>query len=85
MDDNFVGKLFVFSAPSGSGKTTIVRHLLQQEKCIYIYIHINNLIENNFKIEFFSEVRLCVHIVSTMYSVQCTLLCTQTVQCTVYS
>ncbi len=25
------GKLFVFSAPSGSGKTTIVRHLLQQE------------------------------------------------------
>ncbi|MFY9241607.1 MAG: guanylate kinase [Polaribacter sp.] len=32
MDDNFVGKLFVFSAPSGSGKTTIVRHLLQQEK-----------------------------------------------------
>ena len=32
MDDNFVGKLFVFSAPSGSGKTTIVRHLLKQEK-----------------------------------------------------
>jgi guanylate kinase len=30
--DNFVGKLFVFSAPSGSGKTTIVRHLLAQEK-----------------------------------------------------
>jgi len=28
----FKGKLFVFSAPSGSGKTTIVRHLLQQEK-----------------------------------------------------
>ena len=28
---NFKGKLFVFSAPSGSGKTTIVRHLLQQE------------------------------------------------------
>ena len=26
------GKLIVFSAPSGSGKTTIVRHLLQQEK-----------------------------------------------------
>lgn len=25
------GKLFVFSAPSGSGKTTIVRHLLAQE------------------------------------------------------
>ena len=25
------GKLFVFSAPSGSGKTTIVKHLLQQE------------------------------------------------------
>lgn len=25
------GKLFVFSAPSGSGKTTIVRHLLEQE------------------------------------------------------
>ena len=25
------GKLIVFSAPSGSGKTTIVRHLLQQE------------------------------------------------------
>lgn len=29
MMDN--GKLIVFSAPSGSGKTTIVRHLLQQE------------------------------------------------------
>lgn len=30
--DSFQGKLFVFSAPSGSGKTTIVRHLLAQEK-----------------------------------------------------
>ena len=29
---NFKGKLFVFSAPSGSGKTTIVRHLLKQER-----------------------------------------------------
>ncbi len=28
---SFNGKLFVFSAPSGSGKTTIVRHLLAQE------------------------------------------------------
>ena len=28
----FEGKLFVFSAPSGSGKTTIVRHLLKQER-----------------------------------------------------
>jgi guanylate kinase len=26
------GKLFVFSAPSGSGKTTIVRHLLEKEE-----------------------------------------------------
>ena len=26
------GKLIVFSAPSGSGKTTIVQHLLKQEK-----------------------------------------------------
>ncbi|MDP4185324.1 MAG: guanylate kinase [Bacteroidota bacterium] len=26
------GKLFIFSAPSGSGKTTIVRHLLQHNK-----------------------------------------------------
>ena len=26
------GKLFVFSAPSGSGKTTIVRHLLSKEE-----------------------------------------------------
>jgi len=25
------GKLIVFSAPSGSGKTTIVKHLLEQE------------------------------------------------------
>lgn len=25
------GKLFIFSAPSGSGKTTIVKHLLQQD------------------------------------------------------
>ena len=32
MEKNFKGKLFVFSAPSGSGKTTIVRHLLKQEK-----------------------------------------------------
>lgn len=30
--EEFKGKLFVFSAPSGSGKTTIVRHLLAQEK-----------------------------------------------------
>ena len=29
---DFEGKLFVFSAPSGSGKTTIVRHLLAQDK-----------------------------------------------------
>jgi len=29
---DFKGKLFVFSAPSGSGKTTIVRHLLAQER-----------------------------------------------------
>lgn len=26
-----LGKLFIFSAPSGSGKTTIVRHLLEQD------------------------------------------------------
>ncbi len=32
MAKDFKGKLFVFSAPSGSGKTTIVRHLLKQEK-----------------------------------------------------
>lgn len=32
MSNNFNGKLFVFSAPSGSGKTTIVRHLLKQER-----------------------------------------------------
>tara|TARA_R110002074_G_scaffold396116_1_gene585090 strand:- start:2933 stop:3511 length:579 start_codon:yes stop_codon:yes gene_type:complete len=29
---DFKGKLIVFSAPSGSGKTTIVRHLLNQEE-----------------------------------------------------
>jgi len=29
---DFKGKLFVFSAPSGSGKTTIVRHLLQKKR-----------------------------------------------------
>ncbi|MFH4966661.1 guanylate kinase [Gaetbulibacter sp. M240] len=29
-DQNTPGKLIVFSAPSGSGKTTIVRHLLKQ-------------------------------------------------------
>lgn len=29
--DQHSGKLIVFSAPSGSGKTTIVRHLLEQE------------------------------------------------------
>ena len=32
MAKDFQGKLFVFSAPSGSGKTTIVRHLLTQER-----------------------------------------------------
>ncbi len=32
MSKKFQGKLFIFSAPSGSGKTTIVRHLLAQEK-----------------------------------------------------
>lgn len=32
MSEDFKGKLFVFSAPSGSGKTTIVRHLLAQER-----------------------------------------------------
>lgn len=32
MAEDFKGKLFVFSAPSGSGKTTIVRHLLAQER-----------------------------------------------------
>jgi guanylate kinase len=33
-DNNTIkkGKLIVFSAPSGSGKTTIVRHLLKQEE-----------------------------------------------------
>lgn len=31
MDSHKDGKLIVFSAPSGSGKTTIVRHLLAQE------------------------------------------------------
>jgi len=30
--DNNSGKLIVFSAPSGSGKTTIVRHLLDQKE-----------------------------------------------------
>ncbi len=30
MTKNKTGKLIVFSAPSGSGKTTIVRHLLEQ-------------------------------------------------------
>lgn len=32
MAKDFKGKLFVFSAPSGSGKTTIVRHLLAQDR-----------------------------------------------------
>ncbi len=32
MSTDFKGKLFVFSAPSGSGKTTIVRHLLAQNR-----------------------------------------------------
>ncbi|MDC1162550.1 guanylate kinase [Tenacibaculum sp.] len=32
MSKDFEGKLFVFSAPSGSGKTTIVRHLLAQKR-----------------------------------------------------
>ncbi|AZJ33320.1 MULTISPECIES: guanylate kinase [Tenacibaculum] len=32
MSKEFKGKLFVFSAPSGSGKTTIVRHLLAKER-----------------------------------------------------
>ena len=32
MQDSGRGKLIVFSAPSGSGKTTIVRHLLDQDE-----------------------------------------------------
>ncbi|WP_440879941.1 guanylate kinase [Tenacibaculum sp. C7A-26P2] len=32
MAKGFQGKLFVFSAPSGSGKTTIVRHLLAKKR-----------------------------------------------------
>src|SRR5690625_1803093 len=32
MKNNKGGKLIVFSAPSGSGKTTIVRHLLKHEE-----------------------------------------------------
>ena len=28
----FKGKLIVFSAPSGAGKTTIVKHLLEQKE-----------------------------------------------------
>jgi guanylate kinase len=32
MAKNKTGKLIVFSAPSGSGKTTIVRHLLEQKE-----------------------------------------------------
>ena len=32
MAGNFQGKLLVFSAPSGSGKTTIVRHILAQKR-----------------------------------------------------
>lgn len=32
MRDSDQGKLIVFSAPSGSGKTTIVRHLLDQDE-----------------------------------------------------
>ena len=32
MAKDFQGKLFVFSAPSGSGKTTIVRHLLAKKR-----------------------------------------------------
>ena len=31
-NNNKQGKLIVFSAPSGSGKTTIVRHLLKQDR-----------------------------------------------------
>ncbi len=31
-NDNKQGKLIVFSAPSGAGKTTIVRHLLEQKE-----------------------------------------------------
>ena len=30
MDASFQGRLFIFTAPSGAGKTTIVRHLLQK-------------------------------------------------------
>lgn len=29
-DGHFVGKMFIFTAPSGAGKTTIVRHLLSK-------------------------------------------------------
>jgi len=28
------GKIIIFSAPSGAGKTTIVRHLLEKNECL---------------------------------------------------
>ena len=31
------GKIIIFSAPSGSGKTTIVKHLLNQEKLSLLF------------------------------------------------
>ena len=39
------GKLIVFSAPSGSGKTTIVRHLLKQEVLNLAFFHLGHLRE----------------------------------------
>lgn len=37
------GKLIIFSAPSGSGKTTIVRHLLDQPELKPGLFHIGHL------------------------------------------
>ena len=34
MENMFVGKVFIFTAPSGAGKTTIVKHLLKVNKAL---------------------------------------------------
>lgn len=41
---------------------------MSEKSCIYIYIHINNFIDNNFKIEFFKSSAVCSHC-TTMYGV----------------
>ena len=59
----FKGKLIVFSAPSGSGKTTIVRHLLKQKELDLeypYYLYFQDEVCNDELIKVFPEYEIVV-------------------------